>query len=520
MQDGIAACGLLFGDIRHKMKKKNLTWILFLFTLPLILFLSCSRTNSTGLITAELRFGFTTEPSTLDPLNPNNTADGRSILFNVFEGLVKPGTDGSLLPCIAKSWTIEQAGLVYNFTLRENVLFHDSSPVTAADIKFSLETAQAAGFYGLEQIAQIIIRDENTISVILLFPDPDFTPYMTVGIVKADNDDRGKNFIGTGPFYIESSTPQRELVLKKFKDYWQSGIPYFEKVTIVFFSNYDALMIALIGGSIDGARLTGSMAAQLDPELFDIFHSYSAAVHLLALNNAVPRLNDIRVRKALNYGIDVQNIIDTAFFGMGAPSRSPLIPGLSIYYENSSSYPYNPDTARGLLAEAGYGKDNPLPLEITVASSYSMHVDTAQVITEQLKEIGVNARIKLVDWITWVNDVYGGRQYEATVISLDSPSISPKSSLSRYHTNSGINFVNFSAPDFDKIYDSILSETDEAARIQLYKEAQHAIVENAASVFIQDIYFLNVFKGGLYNGVLNYPLYVTDFASIYRIVKN
>jgi peptide/nickel transport system substrate-binding protein len=148
-----------------------------------------------------------------------------------------------------------------------------------------------------------------------------------------------------------------------------------------------------------------------------------------------------------------------------------------------------------------------------------MHVDTAQVIANQLSKIGVKVNIKQVDWATWLSDVYFGRNYMATIISLDSPIVSPRSFLARYYSTSGSNFINFSNADFDKIYDSILVETDETKRISLYRDAQHTITENAASVYIQDILYYKVVTKS-FEGVLDYPLYVIDFASIYEKEKN
>jgi len=484
----------------------------------LILFPAC-KNNRNSVNTTELRFGFTTEPATLDPLNPASTADGRSILFNIFEGLVKPNTDGTLMPCIAESWTIEQEGLIYNFTLRDNIFFHDGSQLTLSDVKFSLDTAAAAGFSGLDNIQEVRIQKEKEISVILKSTDPDFLPFLTIGIVKADNTDREKNVIGTGPFSVESYSPQRNLILLKFNNYWQSSLPHLNKVTIMFFANFDSLMVALRGGSIDGAFITGAMAAQLDSGQFDLFHNTSAAVQLLALNNGIAPLNDIRVRRAINYGIDVQGIIDAAFFGLGVPSGSPIIPGLSVYYENHL-YNYNPELAGTLLAEAGFDNSNKLSLEITVPSNYTMHVDTAQVIVSQLEKIGVNASIKLVDWSTWRSDAYLARNYQATVISLDSPTVSVRSFLARYNSNSTSNFINFKNAEYDRVYSAALTETDSAQRISLYKQAQRIITENAVSVYIQDIFYYMVFKRGAFSGVKNYPLYVFDFAEIHGTSDN
>jgi peptide/nickel transport system substrate-binding protein len=510
------------------MKFKTRVLLFSVLLAVLVLHMSCSGrktgVQSTGPLTS-LRYGYNSEPATFDPLSPSNTADGRSILFNVFEGLVKPDTGGALRPCIAESIIMEESGRVYNFKLRENIRFHDGSPLTSADVKYSLDAAKTSGFIGFDAVEKIEINGDYSIKVILLRPDPEFLPYLTVGIVKAGSNDRDKNAIGTGPYFIESYAVQRELVLRKFADYWQDNVPILDKITIVFFADSDASVRGLHAGSIDGAELTGSLARQLSHEQFDIIPGYTAMVHLLALNNAAPPLDDIRIRQAINYGIDIQGIIDAAFFGNGEPSGSPLIPGLTAYYEESLANPYPVDLekARSLLNEAGYGESSSggkkLSLEITVPAIYTMHVDTAQVIADQLSKIGIDVSIRLVEWAVWLSDVYHERKYQATIISLDSPVVSPRSFLSRYSSDDSRNFINYSSADFDRVFGAILVETNEDKRIALYKEAQRIISADAASVYIQDILAFRAFRKGLYGGVLNYPLYVNDFAAIHPVAK-
>ena len=169
-----------------------------------------------------------------------------------------------------------------------------------------------------------------------------------------------------------------------------------------------------------------------------------------------------------------------------------------------------------LLAEAGYGAGGQrLSLEITVPSNYTPHVDTAQVISDQLGKIGISVSIQLVDWETWLDNVYWGRNYQATIISLDSPVVSPRSFLLRYQSDNGENFINFASADFDRVFQAILAETDEGRRIALYKEAQRIVSNEAASVFIQDIRLFRAFRAGAFGGVLNYPFSADDFASMY-----
>jgi peptide/nickel transport system substrate-binding protein len=238
---------------------------------------------------------------------------------------------------------------------------------------------------------------------------------------------------------------------------------------------------------------------------------------MLALNNNVSPLNDLPVRQAINYAIDIQEIIDTAFYGRGEPTGSPVIPALSAFFNDklTNPYPVNLERAKILLDLAGYSDG--FPLVITVPSNYTMHVDTAQVLVNQLGRIGINASIKLVDWGTWLSEVYVARRYEATIISVDSVTISPRGFLERYHSNSSGNFVNFSSPRFDSIYEEALNEADTSRRTALYLEAQEVISEEAASAFIQDIRSFIVFPRGRFGGFMNYPLYATDFSTVYEI---
>jgi peptide/nickel transport system substrate-binding protein len=436
------------------------------------------------------------------------------VLFNVFEGLVKPNPDGGLEPAVAENYAVEQDGLAYRFTLREGLLFHDGSPVTAEDVVFTLETARANQFEGFANIAAVEAPDKRNVRIRLKEKDPEFLTNLTIGIVPKNNGDREKRAIGTGPFIIDSYTTQQSLVLVRNPNYRRPGYPVLDKVTMVFVADSDALLTALRGGNIDGAAITGALLQQLPEDRFDVVPGYSNSVQLLALNNSAKPLDDVRVRRALNYAVDVREIIDTAFYGRGEPSGSPLIPGLGRYYEASLKNPYPVDIARAkaLLAEAGY--PGGFPLEITVPSAYVMHVDTAQVLVNQLAKIGVGAAIKQVDWATWLSEVYRGRRFQATIISLDSNSVSPRSFLARYRSNADSNFINFKNADFDSLYDSSLSEMDDAKRAAIYRNAQKMISDNAASVYIQDILGFKVLPRGRFSGLLNYPLYVTDFSTI------
>jgi peptide/nickel transport system substrate-binding protein len=304
------------------------------------------------------------------------------------------------------------------------------------------------------------------------------------------------------------------MTLRKNPHYWQKDLPKLDTVTLIFASDTNAILTGLRGGNIEGAGVTGAQLPLLDPEQFDIIPFYSNMVQLLALNNAQAPLDKPEVRQAVNYALDISGIIDTAFYGRGEPSGSPLVPGLKNLYDDSLKDPYPRDIekAKALLASAGL--PNGFTLEITVPSNYTMHIDTAQVIVNQLADAGIKGTIRLVDWGTWLQDVYRGRKYQATIVSLDANIVSPRSFLSRYESGNNSNFINYKSADYDRVYNAAIAEASEDRRIALYKEAQRIMSNDAASVFIQDIVGFHVFAGGKFTGILNYPLSVIDFASI------
>jgi len=151
-----------------------------------------------------------------------------------------------------------------------------------------------------------------------------------------------------------------------------------------------------------------------------------------------------------------------------------------------------------------------------VPSNYTPHVETAQVLAEELKAINVNAKIELIEWETWVSDVYAGRQFEATVVGLDASTVTASALLLRFNTDNSKNFVNYSNPDYDAAYQRAESSIDDAERTAAYKECQQILTETAVNVYIQDMAeFVAINKK--YAGYEFYPLYVQDYSKLYIV---
>ncbi len=457
-----------------------------------------------------------------DSLDPHKAvaAGTEEVLFNLYEGLVKPDSSGALQPAVASDYSISEDATTYTFTLRDGVKFHDGSTVTAEDVKYSIDrcadtTNGAPLVEAYSHIQSVNILDEKTVEVVLDGPDTEFLAYMTEAIIPASNENPDTNPIGTGPYKYVSRSPQENFVVEKFDDYW--GTPAnIEHVTFKVCANADSIVMDLQGGSIDMfARVTTAQAAQLG-EQYQILEGTMNLVQALYLNNAVEPFNDERVRQALCYAVDPQGIMDLISDGKGTEIGSSMFPAFSKYYmpELNDMYNQDFDKAKELLAEAGY--PDGFTFTMTVPSNYQQHIDTAQVLVEQLKNIGVTAEIELVEWETWLSEVYSGRNYEATVVGVDASSLTANALLSRFVSDASNNFINFSNEDYDAAYARAVAAVDDEEKTAAYKECETLLAEHAANVYIQDLPQL-VALNKRYAGYEFYPLYVQDVSKLYIV---
>lgn len=236
-------------------------------------------------------------------------------------------------------------------------------------------------------------------------------------------------------------------------------------------------------------------------------------VQLMALNNSVEPLNNVKVRQAINYAIDKDVIIQTVAEGNGVKLGSNMSPAMKMYYQEGLEKRYEPNAeqAKQLLKEAGY--EQGIKLTITVPSNYKFHVDTAQVIAEQLKAVGIQATIKQVEWSSWLEDVYNNAKYEATIVGLTGK-LDPHEVLGRYDSKYAKNFFKFSSAEYDALVGKARLEIDPDKRAELYKQAQTMLTEQAVAVYIMDPSRSVAMKDGL-EGFKMYPIQKYDFAAMY-----
>lgn len=504
------------------MKRSKLLFLAF--TLVMSIALSACGGDKNDTASGSVVVGITQDLDSLDP-HKAVAAGTHEVLFNIFEGLVKPDEDGNLNPAVASNYTVNETGDVYTFTLRDGITFHNGNKVTVDDIVYSVkrsaglleESADINKNTALQSLVSVEASDDKTVVLTLSEPDTELPAYLTASdcaIIPADYKEQATSPVGTGPFKFVSYAPLESLIMEKNDAYWnEEGKAKIDKATFKICSNADSAFLELQSGGIDiFPYLTDEQAKQLSTDTFQVEIGNMNLVQGLFLNNKMAPFDNQKVREAMNYAINREAIIEMVAGGNGTVIGSNMFPGLANYYneEVASLYTVDVDKAKALLEEAGYADG--FTFTITVPSNYQYHVDTAQVMVEQLKQVGITAEINLIDWSTWLSDVYTDRNYQATVIGLDG-NLSPKDLLERYQSKAGNNFVNYSSEEFDTLFAKAAATTDQEEKEALYKQLQEKLASDSASVYLQDPALLVAVNKRI-SGYKFYPVYVQDMSCI------
>lgn len=455
-------------------------------------------------------------PQDLDYLDPHRYAASgtQEIMLNVFEGLVKPAPDGSVVPAVAKEYSISDDHRTYTFTLREGIRFHNGDEVTVEDVQYSLQRMQELVGGELNNIKEVQILDDSRVQVSLKEVDAAFLTHLVRGVIPESNEGKhNQQPIGTGPFKFIEYIPEVRVVLEKNPYYWQEGLPYLDRAEFRIIPDRETAFMAFQAGQLDIYPRLDHIHMETLGDQYTFITGLENLVQIMAMNNAIEPFDDIRVRQAINYAVDVDEIIELVAYGYGEKLGSNFSPAMEFYYLEGLEdvYDRDLDKAQVLLKEAGY--EDGFSMTIKVPSNYDFHVDTAQVIASQLEAVNIDVSLQLIEWGVWLDDVYQGRNYEATIIAL-SGKLDPHQVLRRYTSDYARNFFNYENSQYDRLIQGAILEVDETVRVEKYQEAQAILSQEVPCVFIMDRVF-NVALHPELNGFKIYPIYLIDLTHIH-----
>lgn len=366
----------------------------------------------------EIVIGVTSEPQNWDPID-TFLLDWSTVATSVYEGLVERSLDLELQPGLAESWEYLDDNTL-QFKLRQGVEFHNGEPFNAEAVKFSFdrllgpEGQKGPQYSNYTSIESVEVVDEFTVKMNLKSPDPVLlTKLAGYGAVIVppkyvqENDDEhfNANPVGTGPFKMTEYKRDQTIVLEKNENYWKEGLPKLDKVSFKVIPEASTRLAELQTGKIDIMKRVEVAQADTikETEFLKLEEVGTPTVYSLRFDTAKAPMDDVKVRQAINYAIDKTAIIDEILGGYGVPIstfQSELSFGNN---PDLKPYPYDPEKAKELLAEAGVAEGT--TLDVFIPGDDGNFKEITQAVAFYMEEVGLKLNINSVDGTTLISDL-------------------------------------------------------------------------------------------------------------------
>ena len=473
------------------MRKLWLTAILLLMAMPLALTQAQDAEPVSG---GTLEAAWQAEWDGLDPHRASTEATFQ-VLNNVLDTLTFYNDDMELIPWLAESWERSEDGLTWTFNLREGVMFSDGSELTSEDVVWSLERlidpeiSSGNAFRVGGEGTTIEAVDDYTVEITTETPLATLPNSLgsnkSTGIMPADSANEDGTIdvpIGSGPFVISEVEGTTRLVLERNENYWQEDLPYLDAVEITPITDDAARELALEGGEVDWIFTIApqNLEALQQDEDIEVETAPRLSYDYFGLNLNREPFDDVRVRQAIAYAIDREQICDGAFFGLCEPIHGPTASG-SPWYFPYAPYERDLDQARSLLEEAGY--PDGFDMTIMPVVGFDETVRGAQIVAQQLAEVGINVEIEPEETATFLERQSGG-DFDAFMWSWLGLTDAEDYFYLQHRTDQSFNFTGYSNEEFDALVDEgrTLSSFDE--RYEVYQQANEILVDDAPYIYM------------------------------------
>ena len=452
------------------------------------------------------------EPSNLIPILASDSAS-HDVAGQVFNGLVRYDKNLRLEGELAESWDISPDGLTITFHLRHGVTWHDGQPFTSRDVLYTYRvtvdpktpTAYADAF---KQVKRAEAPDSYTFRVTY---DKPFAPALEswgMGILPAHllegkditKSDLSRRPIGTGPYIFREWEPGQRIVLEANPAYFE-GKPYISRYVYRIIPDNASLYLELKAGGVDMMGLSPVQYQRQTNtgEFLSRFSKYrypSFSYVYLGYNLRHPLFSDRRVRQALTSAIDKEEIVRGVLLGMGKVAHGPYKPGTWAYNPDIHDFNYDPDRARTLLAEAGWRARNadgilmkdgkPFTFTILTNQGNDLRLRTAQVVQYRLRKIGIDVRIRVVEWASFLSHFIDKGNFEAIILGW-SIGQDPDQFDIWHSSKTGpkeLNFIGYKNPEVDRLLEEGRGTFDQEKRQRAYWRFQEILAIDQPYTFL------------------------------------
>jgi peptide/nickel transport system substrate-binding protein len=433
-------------------------------------------------------------PAGLDPHLITAFNSFQIVNGTIYEGLTAIDKDLRIVPGLAQSWTMTPDGKVYTFKLVSGATFHDGSAMTADDVVASLNRVVSKDIASplasrLAAMDKAVAKDAATVEVTLKEPSAPFlTALASIAIVpkafEANKDGLQRQPVGTGPFRFKEWQPNSFIELSKHAAYWNKTQPKLDGVKFTIIPESATRQVGISSGqyailpNIDAAT-----ALQLKgrPNV-KISETMELAYTLVGMNTSKPPFDNAKVREALNYALNRQEIVQAALFGAGVPG-GPLSPALKDWASDVSTFPcFTPSAAKAQELLKAAGITQPVAVTLLVLPRQDIK-DIAQVVQAQLNKAGFKAELKIPELGQFVQD-WRNSNFDAFV-STNAGSVDPDDYFFRtFRSGGSTNVFKYANPEVDTLLDSARIESNQAARKASYAKVQSLLSCDGPAAFM------------------------------------
>jgi peptide/nickel transport system substrate-binding protein len=448
---------------------------------------------------------------TLVPILASDSSSSQ-ICGLIFNGLVKYDKDLILTGDLAESWQVSEDGLEIVFNLRKNVKWHDGKPFTARDVEFTyrslidpnVRTPYSGDF---EKVKSLEVIDDHTVKIIykevfspgLASWGMNIMPEHILQGQDLNTTEFSRNPVGTGPYKLTQWKTQESIILDSNHEYFE-GRPYIDRCLFRIIPDNVTMFLELQNKGIDFMGLTPlQYARQTDTGFFkkeyQKFRYQGFNFTYMGYNLKDPKFSDLKVRQAINYAVDRQEIIDGVLLGLGSACTGPFASRSWAYNQNVRQVEFDPQLSLQLLSQAGWQlnkdglleKDNQI-FEFTLITNQGNdeRKRAAEIIQKRLSKIGMKVKIKVVEWSAFINEFVNKRRFEALLLgwsmSLD-PDIYDIWHSSK--TKEGqFNFISYSNPEVDRLLEQGRRVFDRNKRKEIYNQVHRLIYDDQPYLFL------------------------------------
>lgn len=431
-------------------------------------------------------------------INPAMDEHGEinTLLFN---GLTAHDGSNQVVPSLAKDWSFDEESYTYTFYLEEDVKWHDGEPFSADDVKFTIEAIMnpdngSENAPNYEDVEEITVVDEHTVSFKLTAPNVAFLDYMAMPVLpkhllEGENMQESDFFrapVGTGPYRLDSWDEGQAITLVKNEDYFK-GAANIDKIIFKIVTDDNAKAMQMRSGELDLALLTPKDSETFkDNDNYDVYNMETSDYRGIMFNFQNEYWTDnCDVIPAICYALNRQAILDAVLIGHGTVAYGPL--QRNIYNnENVEQYSFNPEKARQILEDAGCGMGDAgfyerdgeeIAFVISVGAGDQVRLDMAQAAAQQLREVGINCSVEVPTRVDWSGQM-------AYLIGWGSPFDADDHTYKVFGTDKGANYSGYSNAEVDKYLLEARQTNDTRKREEAYDKFQAALADNPAFAFI------------------------------------